>query len=195
MTAEDVLGLNGNFRSSPLLDTARRLHGCFSRQAVPYTIIGGLAVVRNGAVRTTVDVDVLLLKEDRERALAALSGDFSTGVDRARDLRNQVEVDFLYSGDEWGMVVPLPAPGEHSVFDGALGANFMDLRGILELKTAVYLHKKKEEGIELAAKDLADVVALVRANPQAVDSGFLASLNPAIRKELRRILHRIRGRR
>ncbi len=192
MTAEEVLRLNGDFRSSPLLDTARRLHACFSRHGVAYTIIGGLAVVRNGAVRTTVDVDVLLRKEDREKARAALRADFATGVDRARDRRNQVEVDFLYSGDEWGMVVPMPAPAEHSVFDGELGANFMDLRGILELKTAVYLHKRKEDGIELAAKDLADVVALVRANLEAADSRLLASLNPAIRKELQRILRRVR---
>ena len=191
MNAEQVFELNGNFRSSPLLDTARRLHSCFSREGILYTIIGGLAVVRNGAVRTTVDVDVLLRKGDRARAKAALSPDFITGVDSASDRRNQVEVDFLYSGDDWGMIVPLPAPDAHSVFDGELGANFMDLRGILELKLAVYLQKKKEDGIELAAKDLADVVALVRANRRRIGTGFLDSLNPAIRKELQRIRRRV----
>jgi hypothetical protein len=193
MTAKEVFGLNGDFRNSPLLDTARRLHACFSHHGVVYTIIGGLAVVRNGAVRTTVDVDVLLQKEDRQRARAALSEDFTTSADSARDRRNQVEVDFLYSGDEWGMIVPLPAPGEHAEFDDALGANFMDLRGLLELKTAVYLHKKEEEGIELAAKDLADTVALVQANLHAVDSPLLASLHPVIRKQIRRIVRKIRA--
>jgi len=39
--------MNGDFRNSPLLDTARRLHACFTRHGIPYTIIGGLAVVRN----------------------------------------------------------------------------------------------------------------------------------------------------
>jgi hypothetical protein len=193
MTAEEVFGLNGDFRNSPLLATARRLHACFSQQGVNYTIIGGLAVVRNGAVRTTVGVDVLVKKEDRQKVRAALSEDFTVGVDSARDRRNKVEVDFLYSGDEWGMIVPMPAPDEHSEFDGALGANFMGLRGLLELKTAVYLHKKKEEGIELAAKDLADVVALVQANLQAVDSRLLASLHPAIRRELQRIARKVRA--
>lgn len=192
MNAEEVLGLNGDFLNSPLLDTARRLHACFSLHGIPYVIIGGLAVVRNGAVRTTVDVDVLLEKQDRERARAALGKDFTTGVDSAADRRNRVEVDFLYSGDDWGMVIALPAPAEHSVFDSALGANFMDLRGILELKTAVYLHKKAEDGIELAAKDLADVVALIRANYLSVDDQLLGSLEPTLRKELRRILRRVR---
>ena len=192
MNAKQVLELNGDFRNSPLLDTARRLHACFTRHGIPYTIIGGLAVVRNGAVRTTVDVDVLLEKKDREKARTALEEDFTTGVDSASDRRNQVEVDFLYSGDDWGMVMPLPAPAEHSVFDSALGANFMDLRGILELKTAVYLHKKAEDGIELAAKDLADVVALIRANPGSVGDRLLGTLEPTLGKELRRILRRVR---
>lgn len=79
MNAKQVLELNGDFRNSPLLDTARRLHACFSRHGIPYTIIGGLAVVRNGAVRTTVDVDVLLGKQDRERARAAL-GERALGI-------------------------------------------------------------------------------------------------------------------
>jgi hypothetical protein len=190
MDAEKVFRLNGDFRTSPLLDTARRLHACFVREGIPYTIIGGLAVVRNGAVRTTVDVDVLLQKGDRERVRAALAQDFTAAVDSASDRRNQVEVDFLYSGDDWGMLVPLPAPSEHSEFDSALGANFMSLRGILELKTAVYLQKRKEDGIELAAKDLADVVALVRANRGSIVAQLLDALHPVIRKELRRILRR-----
>jgi hypothetical protein len=194
MDAREVLRRNGDFSGSPLLDTARRLHACLSREGIPYVIIGGLAVVRNGAARTTVDVDVLLAKEDRDRARAALAGDFATELDRACDKRNKVEVDFLYSGDDWGMVLPLPAPAEHAEFDRSLGASFLSLRGILELKTAVYLHKKKEDGIEVAAKDLADVVALLRANPASVDAALLACLHPAIRRELRRILRRL-GRR
>ena len=189
-----VFALNGDFKSSPLLSTARRLHACFAREGIPYAIIGGMAVARNGAVRTTIAVDVLLRKEDRRRATAAVSEDFTAAPDGARDRTNQVEVDFLFSGDDWGMIVPMPEPGEDAEFDNALGANFMSLRGILALKTAVYLHKKKEDGIELAAKDLADVVALLRANPGALDSGFLSSLQPALRRELKRIQRRIRAR-
>lgn len=68
----------------------------------------------------------------------------------------------------------------------------MDLRGILELKTAVYLRKKEEDGIELAAKDLADVVALLRANRGSVDERLLGALNPVLGKEVRRILRRVR---
>jgi len=186
MDPEDVLSLNGDFRQSLLLDTARRLQGLFTAEGIPYVIIGGLAVVRNGAVRTTIDVDVLLRREDWPRARASLSSAFETGAERAKDRSNGVEVDFLFSGS-------LPDPSAQSEYDERLGANFLNLQGILELKTAVYLQKKREEGIEVAAKDLADVVSLIRANSAALGSELLNSLNPAVRKELRRIVKKIRA--
>jgi hypothetical protein len=192
MSPEEVLNLNGDFKRSPLLDTARRLHALFAAEQIPYVIIGGLSVVRNGAVRTTVDVDVLLRREDWPRARASLDSAFETGIDRARDRRNGVEVDFLFSGSEWDMIVPMPDPSVQSEYDKHLGANFLSLQGVLELKTAVYLQKKREEGIEVASKDLADVVALIRANSQARSAEFFDSMHPAIRKELRRIAKKLR---
>jgi hypothetical protein len=187
MSPEEVLNLNGDFRHSPLLDSVRRLHALLVAGRIPYVIIGGLAVVRNGAVRTTVDVDVLLRREDWPPARALLDSAFEIGVDRAKDRQNGVDVDFLFSGSEWEMIVPLPDPAVHSEYDELLGANFLSLQGLLELKTAVYLQKKREEGIEEASKDLADVVALIRANSQAIGPELFDSMHPAIRKELRRI--------
>jgi len=192
MSPEEVLDLNGDFKRSPLLETARRLHACFAAAQIPYVIIGGLSVVRNGAVRTTIDVDVLLRREDWPRARASLDQAFETGADRAKDRRNGVDVDFLFSGSEWEMLVPLPDPSSTAEYDERMGANFLSLQSVLELKTAVYLQKKSEEGIEGAAKDLADVVALIRANSETISSGLLDSIHPAIRKELRRIVKKTR---
>jgi hypothetical protein len=125
MSPEEVLTLNGDFKRSPLLDTVRRLHAIFAAGRVPYVIIGGLAVVRNGAVRTTIDVDVLLRREDWSRACASLGAAFETGADRAKDRRNGVDVDVH-------MVIPLPDPSAQSDYDDRLGANFLNLRGVLE---------------------------------------------------------------
>ena len=69
MTAKDLLELNGDFRSSPLLDTVRRLHRLFTENRIPYAVIGGLAVIRNGAVRTTIAVDLLVRKQDRPETI------------------------------------------------------------------------------------------------------------------------------
>ncbi len=191
MTARELLGLNGDFRDSPLLQTARRLHGALSRQALPYVIVGGLAVLRNGAPRTTMDVDILVRREDAGRVREALGPGFETGPDQATDRQNGVEVDILTSGEGWGMVIPLPDPSGVAEYDPELGANFPGLLCILELKTAVYLEKKKADGPEVAAKDLADVVALLRHNRERLSRDAFDPLHPVLRRELRRIRRRV----
>jgi hypothetical protein len=175
-----------------LLDTARKLHKILTDKKVPYVIIGGLAVVRNGAVRTTHDVDVLLRKEDWDRVSPLLNKWFDIQQDHAEDRENGVPVDVLYSGDDWDMVLPLPEPAEVAEFDQELGANFLGLGQLLQLKTAVYLAKKRDDGIELAAKDLADVVELLKANPDRVTPSLLAGLHPVVRAELKRVLKKLR---
>ena len=187
MTAKELLEINGDFKSSPLIETARRLHSLFTRAGVPYAIIGGLAVVRNKAARTTLDIDILATREGWQTMGPILAEGFEAGPDQARDRLNGIEIDVLFSADDWGMVFPLPDPGEIFEFDEELGANFIGLFPLMELKTAVYLQKEKEEGIELAAKDLSDVVELIRNNREAITEQSLSSFHPKVRKAFRRI--------
>jgi hypothetical protein len=51
VTAKELLELNGTFEGA----------------GVPYAIIGGMAVARNGAFRTAHNVDLLTLREGWER--------------------------------------------------------------------------------------------------------------------------------
>lgn len=192
MNPKDLLELNGDFRRSPILDTARKLHRLLSQNKIPYVIIGGLSVIRNGAVRTTGDVDVLVRKEQWPEIQGSLGGSFVFQVDAAVDRETGVPVDFLYAGDDWDMVFPLPDPSRVSEYDGDLQANFLSLLSILELKTAVYLQKKRDDGIEIAAKDLADVVELLRNNRERLSAQQFETLHPVIRTELERILERLR---
>ena len=202
MTAKDLLNLNGDFRSSPLLDTARKLHRLLEQQDIPYVIIGGLSVIRNQAVRTTRDVDLLVRREDWPRIREALADGFAIKIDSDRNISavdrdTNVQVDILFAGDDWDMIVPLPDPVEVLEHDSDLGANFLSLPAILELKTATYLQKKRDEGIEIAAKDLSDVVELLKNNQENLSLEALSGLHPRIRKELKRIqqkLHRRSGR-
>ncbi len=62
MTAKEVLNLNGDFRRSPLLDTLHRIDSYLSSKKISYAVVGGMAVVRNGARRTTIDLDILLAR-------------------------------------------------------------------------------------------------------------------------------------
>jgi predicted nucleotidyltransferase len=53
----------------------------FEAAALPYAVCGGLAVTIHGAVRTTRDIDVLILAADVERAMSALeSAGFNLGA-------------------------------------------------------------------------------------------------------------------
>jgi hypothetical protein len=194
MSAKDLLDLNGDFRSSPLLNTARKLHRMLVRQDIVYVIVGGLSVIRNGGVRTTQGIDILVRRDDWPRIQELLGEGFRIEIDTAVDRDTNVPVDILFAGDEWDMIFPLPDPAAVFEYDSELQANFLTLAAILELKTATYLQKKRDEGIEIAAKDLADVVELLENNQERLSMELLEGIHPRIRKELMRIRKIIRRR-
>jgi hypothetical protein len=191
MKAIRLFELNGNFRRSPLLETVRALHGILTGQNVEYAVIGGMAVVRSGALRTTHDVDILTTREGWGRIRECDPEELDTDIDSARCRKTGVEIDVLFAGDDWDMLFPLPRPSDVSEYDEELGANFIAFPKLLELKCAVYMQKRKEYGIELAAKDLADVVDLLRSNIDVVTESFIAKLHPGVREELTQIRQKV----
>jgi hypothetical protein len=194
MTPGELLERNGDFRTSPLMRTARKIHRLLFPEGLDYVIVGGLAVIRNGAVRTTEDVDVLVRKEQWPRIRQLLAESFVLEGESAVDRETGVPADFLFSEDDWNMIVPLPDPSEAAEYDSEIEAKFLSLPAILELKTAVYLQKKREDGIEVAAKDLADVVQLLERNRERVSRQLFETMHPRIRRELAGIRRRL-GRR
>lgn len=191
MTPKELFEINGDFAGSPLVRTARRLDALFRAAGVPYAVIGGMAVARNGALRTTHDVDVLTEREGWERIRGQPDTGFEMKPDSARDLETNVHVDVLFAGDDWEMAFRMPRPAAVSEHDPSLGASFMDLLHLLELKCAVHLAKRREYGAEVAAKDLADVVELVRHNRGRVTREAIEAMHPAVRRLLRRVVRRV----
>ncbi len=192
MTAKELLELNGNFRQSPLLETIRILHGIFTAQSVDYAVIGGMAVVRSGSARTTHDVDILTTRKGWSRIRNCDPEELETDSESALCRQTGVEIDVLFAGDDWDMVFPLPQPSKVSEYDEELGANFITLPDLIELKCAVYMQKKNEHGIELAAKDLADIVDLVRSNREKITDQFISRFHPGVREELARIWQKLK---
>jgi hypothetical protein len=191
MSPKELLELNGDIRRSALLDTLRRIDAVFERIGTSYAAAGGLAV-RNGAPRTTMDVDILTTRPGWERFRKAVGPDeFATSPDHARDAANKVEIDVLFAGDRWDMPFGLPEPGPASEYDAELGARFLSLERIIELKLAVHLEKLAEFGPELAAKDLSDAAALVAANRVCADPGFVERLHPSTREAFTRVLQAV----
>jgi hypothetical protein len=191
MRGGDVLDLNGDFSTSPLQRTVRDIHAVFTSLDVPYAVAGGMAVVRSGAVRTTVSVDVLATRDEWRRVIEANPAGMDARAEHAVDLATGVEIDVLFPGDDWEMDVPVPEPGEVREYDRELGAWYVDLPHLIEWKTAVYKKKLREDGIEIAAKDLADVVALIQSNRERIDRTFVEAIHPAVREELDRIRRKV----
>ena len=175
------------------MQTVKRLHAACEHINAPYCIVGGLAVVRNGAPRTTQDIDVLIEQADWVRLCSADSSFVAEG-DRAIDPETGVSVDALFPGDEWEMEIPLPPPDEIAEYDEALGGRFASLRAILESKTAVYVKKRREDGEAIAAKDLTDVVALIEYHGPRVARDLGSEMAPATASELTRIVSEVQRR-
>ena len=182
MTAKELLNLNGDIKNnSPLIETARRIHKILSMSNMPYTIIGGLAVVRNGAFRTTQDIDILINKSNWEKIKKILKqNNFKTEIDMAVDKKNGVNIDMLFAEDNWDMVISLPDPADVCEYDEVLGANFIGLFHLLQLKTAIYMQKRKEDGIEIASKDLSDVVELIKHNKEIFTKEYISAFHSSI---------------
>jgi hypothetical protein len=194
MTPEELLKINGNFdANSSLMQTARELHMYFSEKHIEYVIIGGLAVIRNNAVRTTCDIDILMEKNDWMNIKKEFDpAHYQTGYDTIVNMDNGITVDLLFKEDDWNMIIPFPDPKEVAEYDDELGANFIGLYYLIEMKIAVYLSKKKEEGIEMASKDLYDVVELIKNND--IDLRKTDLFHKTIRKEFLRIYNKIKKR-
>jgi hypothetical protein len=191
VTAREILSANGDLGpDAPIMATLRRLHELLTGRGIAYCVIGGVAVVRNGAKRTTHDIDILVDRRGWE-SLRDAGGSFSVGAESARDEQTGIPVDALFPGDEWKMAIELPRPESIAEFDAGLGACFASLGALLAIKTAVYLKKREEDGEELAAKDLADIVSLVQAHGRDRIREVVGSVPEAVRAELRRIAERV----
>ena len=182
MTAAEILRLNGNMRESPMMDVVRRFHALSSSLSLPYCVVGGMAVIRNGYPRTTIDVDILTFK-DKWTKILPLRGDISSeGIDNCRDSQTGVTIDILFADEDWGMVIPMPDPLKAGEFDQELGANFIGLHALVQLKTAVYFSKFSEQGEDVASKDRSDVFELISRNLAQFSREIVQTYHPAVRK-------------
>jgi hypothetical protein len=142
--------------------TMRRIAAKLDELAIPYALVGGMALVLHGQERTTVDVDILLTPEGLQAAHASLEGlgyvaPF-VGSKTLRDTETGVRIEFLVSGNYPGDGKPKPvAFPDPSVCSTEIdGIRVVTLPKFVELKLASGL-----TGGAGRLKDLADVVALI----------------------------------
>jgi hypothetical protein len=156
-----------------------RLARLLDEQAIPYAVIGAMALNEWGYRRVTVDVDVLLTAEGlRALKAAALGLGYVEKFPGSRGLRDTVagvNVDVIlageYPGDGKPKPVAFPDPARAAVRGRKV--SLLPLPTLIELKLASGMTAPHR------LKDLADVLELVRALSLPRDLG--ASLDASVR--------------
>jgi hypothetical protein len=182
MTAAKILQLNGNMRDSPMMGVVRRFHALSISRELPYCVVGGMAVIRNGYARTTIDVAILTFKDAWRKVLPLIGEISSEGPANCVDTQTGVTIDILFADDDWQMPMGMPDPRKVGEYDQELGAYFIGLHALVQLKTAVYLDKLREQGEDVASKDRSDVYELISRNLAKFSNEVIQTYDPAVRK-------------
>jgi len=138
--------------------TLRRLSRRLDEEAIPYAILGGMAMNLLGYTRQTVDLDILLTAEGLQRFRDRLVGRGYTpafpGAEKTfRDAHTGVRIGVLtsgeYPGDGRPKPVSFPDPERAAIERG--GYRVVSLEKLIELKLASGLSASHRELIDHAA--------------------------------------------
>jgi hypothetical protein len=172
---EALLMLEGR---GAVLETARDISRILRENEVAGAVIGGVSVTLHGHVRATSDVDVLV-----PEPLASFAGHLrSAGYEF-----DSVKREFIREGVPVHLISPslaVPAPRNFTVIDNVRTVSLADL---------INLKLRSGSSSVLRSQDLADVVALIRAND--LDGRFVSRISKPLRAEFRRLLAAVRSER
>ncbi len=164
---EALLMLEGR---GAILDVAREATELLHRASIECAVIGGVAVVLHGHVRTTVDVDVLVESTDGA-AKAMKEAGFTFHRTRREFRRGGVPLHLV-------LIEQLRKPPAESV----------NIDGIRTVGLADLINMKLDLGLRdpLRAQDLADVIGLIRA--RRLTTTFAGKLDKSLRGEFRKLV-------
>lgn len=157
----------------------RKLVAALDDLAIPYAIVGAMALNEYGYRRVTVDVDVLMTREGLQRFKDHWLGrgyvEKFPGSRGLRDAELGVTIDVLVTGDYPGDGQPKPVqfPDPAKVAIREAGLALLPLAKLVELKLAsgmTSIHR---------AKDIGDVVELIKHTKAPREMGN--ELDPFVR--------------
>jgi len=146
---------------------------------IDYAIAGAIALGEHGFKRLTVDVDVLIRRDDLGRFKAEWLGrgyvDVRPGGKAVRDTINNVKIDFLIAGDFPGDGKPKPVAFPDPSAAAVAGERYrvVALPRLVEMKLASGMTAPHR------LQDLADVLRLIQA--AELPREFGARLDPYVR--------------
>ena len=186
MLASRTYAMLGN---ETLWEVAQSCHQLLEEAEIPHAIVGGVAVCLHGYQRNTVDVDLLVRKEDGERLREVLEQAGFEWIAREAEFRSAsgIPVQFLMAGERAGKgsEIRLPDPDSAKSVTIKEGLPVLSLARLIETKLAC-----GSGSLRRTHKDFADVVELIVAN--RLGSGFARFLHKTIRETFRNLVTRTR---
>jgi hypothetical protein len=170
--------------------TLRKIAGRLDSIGVPYAVAGAMALNAHGFRRLTVDVDILVTREDLKAIHENLEGlgyvPPFTGSKNLRDAEHGVRVEFLIAGEFPGDGKPKPVafPDPAKVGVDIKGIQYLGLPTLVELKIASGMTNPGR------LKDLGDIQQLIQAANLAAD--FANELNPYVREKYLELWHGVK---
>jgi hypothetical protein len=178
--------------SAAVWQTAEQCSALFHGAGIPHAILGGVAVSLHGYQRNTIDVDLLIQREQSAAVKQLLlNAGFTSNEERREFIGvNRVPVQFLIAnepaGDDRSLGVVLPDPSLEGVATEIEGLRVLTLARLIETKLACGLGNLRR-----THRDLADVVELIAIHQ--LGSEFAAQLHKRVRAEFRKLVQHARG--
>jgi hypothetical protein len=165
-------------------------HQLLAAANIPHALIGGIAVCLHGYQRNTIDVDLLIGKNDSDATRQTLGQAGYVWHPESREFRSEfgVAIQVLLAGDRAGSgsEVLLPDPADRKSTTEIDGLPVLTLARLIESKIAC-----GEGNPRRTHKDFADVVELIVHN--RLDTSFAKFLHRALRPAYRTLARAARG--
>ena len=157
-----------------LLDIAREISDLMRSANIPGVVVGGVAVVLHGHVRTTNDIDIFLQPPLEPLAELLTANGFAFNPERKEFVKH-------------GVPIHLVLPDQV----GTLLKAAVEIEGITTVTLIDLINTKLRSGSKnmLRAQDLADVIGLIRHHQ--LTSDFSRHLDKALRPAFRKLVRMI----
>ena len=173
-----------------LWDAARHAHELLAEAGLPHAIVGGVAVCLHGYQRNTVNVDLLVGRDEAPRVRAALEAAGWKWNDERTEIQSPsgVVLQFLMAGDKAGIdaVVRFPDPADAEAVTELEGLPVLTLARLIESKLAC-----GQGNLRRTHKDFADVVELIAVH--RLSRSFARHLHSTLRDAFCELVLHARG--
>ncbi len=173
-----------------LWQTAAQCHQLLAAAKIPHAVMGGVAVCLHGYQRNTVDLDLLVRKEDADAIRETFLNEDFTWDAKNKEFHSpsEIAIQFLLAGDRAGRdsEVKLPDPADARATTEIEELPVLSLAKLIESKIACGLGNLRR-----THRDFADVIELVVQN--RLNRSFACFLHKSLRATYRGLVRRSRG--